>query len=182
MGAHVQRYVFWRYGALILKSVVRLTAGFRTMCVVDRFTLFTFNITVCMLGKILADVVLKYFFLYFPDNRIWNSMQIVSTGYNVHEIPNSVFWEKKKKKKKKMSSIWGQWVVKVKRLACWDTRPSKRYLIFSFRTKVDICKLSQRRYCAWIVKPCENKKNSPVLNVLTKWQTLSTLIRDWVLF
>ena len=34
-------------------------------------------------------------FLFFPENRIWNFMQIVD---NLHEMSNPVFWEKNKKK------------------------------------------------------------------------------------
>ena len=32
-------------------------------------------------------------------------MQIVSTGDNLHEMLNSIFWKKKKKKKKSQKSI-----------------------------------------------------------------------------
>ena len=35
------------------------------------------------------------FFLFFPENRIWHFMQIVSNGDNLHEMSNPVFWEKK---------------------------------------------------------------------------------------
>ena len=31
-------------------------------------------------------------FLFFPENRLWHFMQIVS--YNLHEMPNPIFWEK----------------------------------------------------------------------------------------
>ena len=34
------------------------------------------------------------FILFFPENRIWYFMQIVSIGGNLHEILNPVFWEK----------------------------------------------------------------------------------------
>ena len=30
------------------------------------------------------------FFLFFPENRIWHFMQIVSIGDNLHEMPNPV--------------------------------------------------------------------------------------------
>ena len=39
-------------------------------------------------------VVYKYFFLFFPENRIWCFMQIVSSGDNLHETSNPVFLEK----------------------------------------------------------------------------------------
>ena len=35
-----------------------------------------------------------YFFLFFPENRIWHFMEIVSIGDNLHEKPNPVFCEK----------------------------------------------------------------------------------------
>ena len=34
------------------------------------------------------------FFLFFLENRIWNFMQIVSKGHNLHEISNPIFYEK----------------------------------------------------------------------------------------
>ena len=37
------------------------------------------------------------FFLFFPENRIWHFMQIVSTGDNLHGMSNPVFWGKIKK-------------------------------------------------------------------------------------
>ena len=33
-------------------------------------------------------------FLFFPVNRIWHFMQIVSWGDNLHEMSNPVFREK----------------------------------------------------------------------------------------
>ena len=39
-----------------------------------------------------ADDKLIIFFLFFPENRLWHFMQIVS--YNLHEMPNPIFWEK----------------------------------------------------------------------------------------
>ena len=32
--------------------------------------------------------------IFFPENRIWHFMQIVSIGDNLHEMSNPVFWEK----------------------------------------------------------------------------------------
>ena len=34
-----------------------------------------------------------------PENKTWHFMQIVSSGDNLHEMSNPVFWENKKKKK-----------------------------------------------------------------------------------
>ena len=33
------------------------------------------------------------FLFFFPENRIWYFMQVVSLGNNLHEIPNPAFWE-----------------------------------------------------------------------------------------
>ena len=33
-------------------------------------------------------------FLFFPEYRIWQFMQIVSNGDYLHEMSNPVFWEK----------------------------------------------------------------------------------------
>ena len=44
--------------------------------------------------KFSADDILKYFFLFFPENRIWHFMQIDSIGDDLHEMSNPVFWEK----------------------------------------------------------------------------------------
>ena len=41
-----------------------------------------------------ADNKLVIFFLFFPENRIWHFMQIVSTEDNLHEMSYPVFWEK----------------------------------------------------------------------------------------
>ena len=41
-----------------------------------------------------ADDKLIFFFLFFPENRIWHFVQIVSTGNNLHEMSKPVFWEK----------------------------------------------------------------------------------------
>ena len=41
-----------------------------------------------------ADDRLMIFFLFFPENRIWHFMQIVSLGDNLHEMSYPVFWEK----------------------------------------------------------------------------------------
>ena len=44
-----------------------------------------------MLGNNFADNILKYFFVFFPENRLWPFMQIVSTGDNLHEMSNPIF-------------------------------------------------------------------------------------------
>ena len=41
-----------------------------------------------------------YFFLFFPENWIWQFLQIISIRDTLHDISNPVSWEKKKKKKK----------------------------------------------------------------------------------
>ena len=41
------------------------------------------------------------FSYFFPENRLWHSMQIVSKRDNLHEMTKPIFWRKKKKKKKK---------------------------------------------------------------------------------
>ena len=38
-----------------------------------------------------------FFFLFFWENRIWQFMQIVSTGDNLYNCQNFFFWEKWKK-------------------------------------------------------------------------------------
>ena len=43
------------------------------------------------------DNILKYFFLFFLENRIWHFMQIVSIGDNLHEVLDPIFYEKYKK-------------------------------------------------------------------------------------
>ena len=37
------------------------------------------------------------FFLFFPENRIWHFMQIISLGDNLYEMSNPVCWEKLEK-------------------------------------------------------------------------------------
>ena len=45
----------------------------------------------------LADDKLMMLFLFFPENRFWHFMQIVSYGDNLHGMSNPVFWEKYEK-------------------------------------------------------------------------------------
>ena len=52
------------------------------------------TLTFTTLWAFLADDKMMLFFLFFPENRIWHFMQIVSLGDNLHEMSNPVFWEK----------------------------------------------------------------------------------------
>ena len=56
--------------------------------------LFQHYLTFTTLWAFSADDKMMLFFLYFPENRIWHFMQIVSLGDNLHEMSNPVFWEK----------------------------------------------------------------------------------------
>ena len=65
------------------------------------------------LDKFSADNILKYFSYFFPENRIWHFIQIISNGENLHEISNPVFWEKSQEtgfgiscKLSSMETIW----------------------------------------------------------------------------
>ena len=46
------------------------------------------------LGKIFSRHHIEIFFLYFTENSFSHFMQIVSTGDNLHEMSNPIFWEK----------------------------------------------------------------------------------------
>ena len=52
------------------------------------------ELTFTTLWAFSADDRLMIFFLFFPENRIWHFMQIVSLGDNLHEMSYPVFWEK----------------------------------------------------------------------------------------
>ena len=52
------------------------------------------DLTFTTLWAFSADDKMMLFFLFFPENRIWHFMQIVSLGDNLHEMSNPVFWEK----------------------------------------------------------------------------------------
>ena len=54
----------------------------------------TGSLTFTTLWAFSADDKMMLFFLFFPENRIWHFMQIVSLGDNLHEMSNPVFWEK----------------------------------------------------------------------------------------
>ena len=45
-------------------------------------------------------------FLIFLENRIWNLIQIVSYGDNLHEMSNPIFWEKERYFKMSSSEIF----------------------------------------------------------------------------
>ena len=53
-----------------------------------------YTLTFTTLWAFSADDKMMLFFLFFPENRIWHFMQIVSLGDNLHEMSNPVFWEK----------------------------------------------------------------------------------------
>ena len=84
------------------QSVLQL--GFQGRGVLDR-ALFAWSYknegTMChvmcsvsTLGKIFSRQHTEIFSLFFPENRIWHFMQIVSIGDNLHEMSDAVFWEK----------------------------------------------------------------------------------------
>ena len=54
-------------------------------------------LTLTTLWAYSADNKLMIFFLFFPENKIWHFMQIVSTGDNLHEMSKPVFREKIRK-------------------------------------------------------------------------------------
>ena len=70
---------------------------------------------------------MKYFvFLFFPENKIWHFMQIVSLGDNLLEMSKPIFRENKKISVF-LSAAFTQRVVKVKHLKlytgrCWEEK------------------------------------------------------------
>ena len=52
------------------------------------------TITLSTLGKIFSRRHIEIFFLFFQENRFRHFMQIVSSGDNLHEMPNPIFWGK----------------------------------------------------------------------------------------
>ena len=60
----------------------------------DIITLIQILLTFTTLWAFSADDKMMLFFLFFPENRIWHFMQIVSLGDNLHGMSNPVFWEK----------------------------------------------------------------------------------------
>ena len=49
-----------------------------------------------------ADDKLIVFFIFFPENRVWHIMQIVSLGDNLQDVSNPIFLVKIRKKYFKM--------------------------------------------------------------------------------
>ena len=81
------------------------------------------------------------FFLFFPLNRIWHFMQIVSTG-DLHEMSNPVSWEKNKKNKKTISKcrllkllsrLLNVKLVLLKRIIALNSEPAQNYHYVSRR-------------------------------------------------
>ena len=52
------------------------------------------GLIICMLGKICSGKHFEIVFLFFPENKIWHFVHIVSLGDNLHGMSNQVFWEK----------------------------------------------------------------------------------------
>ena len=79
----------------MLRTCVRAYWALRLWGEVQRiiFTLTREYLTFTTLWAFLADGKLMIFFLFFLENRIWHFMQIVSSGDNLHEMSNPVFWE-----------------------------------------------------------------------------------------
>ena len=50
-------------------------------------------INTSMLGKNFSRQQFEIF-LFFSENRLWHFMQIASLENNLHEMLNSIFWEK----------------------------------------------------------------------------------------
>ena len=50
-----------------------------------------------MLGKIFSRLYFEMFFLFFPENRLLNFMQIISYGDNLYVISMPVFSDENKK-------------------------------------------------------------------------------------
>ena len=44
--------------------------------------------------KFSTEYIVKYLSFFFLENRIWHFKQLVSTGINLHEMSNPVFWKK----------------------------------------------------------------------------------------
>ena len=54
----------------------------------------TWHVTLSTLQEIFSRRHIEIFCLFLTENRIWDSLQIVSTGDNLHEMSNPVFCEK----------------------------------------------------------------------------------------
>ena len=62
-------------------------------------------LTITTLWANSADDKLMIFFLFFPENRLWHFMQIISIGDCLHEMSKLVFSEKKQQKKKHFNML-----------------------------------------------------------------------------
>ena len=47
-----------------------------------------------ILYKTSAEEILKYFSYHFLENRLWHSMQIVTSRDNLQKLSKSILWEK----------------------------------------------------------------------------------------
>ena len=67
------------------------------------------------LGKIFSRRHFEIFFLiFFPENRFWHFMQIVSIGDNLHEMSNPVMGKNKKNITDLSSAEYAERVVRIK--------------------------------------------------------------------
>ena len=64
------------------------------MVIILSLSFKSFILTFTTLWAFSADDKLMIFFLFFPENRIWHFMQIVSLGDNLHEMSYPVLGEK----------------------------------------------------------------------------------------
>ena len=68
-----------------------------------------------------ADNKLIMFFLFYPEDRIWHFMQIVSWD-NLQEVSNAVFW----KNKKNISACCQlKFLPSILSIKYWDTDPGQ---------------------------------------------------------
>ena len=82
------RSIWWRSTWIVIT----------TRCQVNKLALFNhYQFTALSANSADHETTNYNIFLIFPENRIWHCMQIVSTGDNLHEMSNPVFWGKKKK-------------------------------------------------------------------------------------
>ena len=98
-----------------------------------------------ILGKIVSRRHIEIFFLFFPENRIWHFMQIVSIGDNLHEMSNSVS-RKNNKNINLLSAELAQRAVMCLRGLGILGRFSA---IFTRQTTFDFCLLSCKQYPFW---------------------------------
>ena len=54
---------------------------------------YIMNITFFTLWAGSAEDKLMILFLFFSENRLWQFMQIVCEGDNLHEMSKIIFWE-----------------------------------------------------------------------------------------